>query len=67
MRTHSRQFVNELGNTIIVRVNEEKRHGMPGILLYVAGPDSDTELFITRQEAMEVLEGLSKVLKPGRR
>jgi hypothetical protein len=67
MRTYSRQFVNEEGNTISLRVNEEERHGSKGILIYLAGPDSDTELYITPQEAAELLEGLSRVARPKRR
>jgi hypothetical protein len=66
MATYSRQFSNELGNTIIVQVSDEVRHGVKGIRLYIAGPDSDSENFITRQEAVEVLEGLSKIMKPKR-
>jgi hypothetical protein len=67
MRIYSRQFVNELGNTITLRVSVEERHGTKGISIYIAGPDSDTENFVTSQEAVELLEGLSKLLKPKRR
>jgi hypothetical protein len=67
MKVYSRQFVNELGNTVTLRVSEEMRHGVKGIVIYVAGPDSDTESFVTSQEAVELLEGLSKLLKPKRR
>jgi hypothetical protein len=66
MATYSRQFINELGNSISVQVSDEMRHGIKGVRIYIAGPDSDTENFITRQEAVEVLEGLSKILKPKR-
>ncbi len=64
---YSRQFANELGNTIILQVKEEKRHDVSGVFVYIAGPDSDTELFVTRQEAVELLEGLYKVLKTKKR
>jgi hypothetical protein len=67
MKIYSRNFVNELGNTITVRVSEEMRHGMKGILIYMEGPDSEMENFVTPQEAVELLEGLSKLLKPRRR
>ena len=67
MKIYSRNFVNEEGNQIIVRISEETRHGMKGILIYLAGPDSEMENFVTPQEAVELLEGLSKILKPRRR
>lgn len=63
----SNRFRNEKGNDIYMRASEEPIHGIPGILLYVAGPDSDTEMHITRQEGIELFMLLSKLLKPGRR
>jgi hypothetical protein len=66
MATYSRQFINELGNTIQVLVSDEMRHGIKGIRIYIAGPDSETENFVTPKEAVELLEGLSKILKPKR-
>jgi hypothetical protein len=67
MKTYSRRFVNEQGNTIILNVSEEERYGQKGIRIYIAGPDSETENFVTPMEAVELLEGLSKLLKPKRR
>lgn len=66
-RSITKRFTNERGNEIYVRANEEPLHGVPGVLLYVAGPDSDTEMHITRQEALELMLLLSKILKPGSR
>jgi hypothetical protein len=63
----SNRFRNEKGNDMYVRVSEEPIQGVPGFLLYVAGPDSDAEIYVTRQEALELMTLLSKVLKPGRR
>jgi hypothetical protein len=63
----SHRFRNEKGNDIYIRINEEPIQGVPGLLLYVAGPDSDTEMHITRQEGIELSLLLSKLLKPGRR
>jgi len=63
----SNRFRNEKGNDIYLRVSEEPIQGDPGILLYIAGPDSDTEMHITRQEGLELLTLLSKFLKPVRR
>lgn len=66
MRTYSHQFVNELGNRVSVRVHEETRYGAPGVVLHVGGPDSEGEFFVTRQEALELLTGLTRVLKTHR-
>lgn len=63
----SNRFRNENGNDIYVRVTEEPIQGVPGILLYIAGPDSDAEMHITRQEGIELLEVLSKLLRSRRR
>lgn len=67
MLTYSRQFQNELGNTITVRASAETVSGVPGILVAIIGPESDTELEVTRQEALELLEGISRVLNLKRR
>jgi hypothetical protein len=63
----SHRFRNEKNNDIYMRISEEPIQGVPGFLLYVAGPDSDTEMHITRQEGIELSLLLSKLLKPGRR
>ncbi len=62
----SNRFQNEKGNDIYVRASEESLHNVPGILLYIAGPDSDTEMHVTKQEAIELLAVLSKILKTRR-
>jgi hypothetical protein len=67
MKIYSRQFVNEKGDTVHMTVSEEVRHGIKGIRMYLEGPGSDVENFVTLQEAVELLEGLSKLLKPKRR
>ena len=66
MATYSRQFINEQGNSVFVQVSDEERFGVKGIRIYIAGPETDTENFVTRQEAVELLEGLSKLMKPKR-
>lgn len=63
----SNRFRNEKGNDIYARVSEEPIQGVPGVLLYLTGPDSDTEMHITRQEGLEIMALLSKILKPGSR
>ena len=63
----SNRFRNERGNDLYVRASEEPLHGIPGVLVYLAGPDSDAEMHVTKQEAIELFKILSKLLKPGRR
>ena len=62
MELKTREFTNELGNAIQVRVSQEEVSGVPGICIYMAGPTSMTELMITRQEAEVVLEELQQAL-----
>lgn len=59
---NSRVFVNELGNGIQLRVLEKDIEDIPGILIAIAGPTSDTELHITRGEAEILREQLCRVL-----
>src|SRR4051812_17769180 len=61
------RFTNELGNAIYARASEEPIGKTPGIVLYIAGPESDMEMHVTRQEALELYSLLSKLLKPARR
>ena len=61
------RFTNELGNEIYARVTEAPIGGVPGVILYIAGPDSDMEMHVTRKEAQELLALLSKSLKPSRK
>jgi hypothetical protein len=63
-RTFTNRFQNELGHDIYVRAAEKEVAGTPSVVLYMAGPDSDTELEITRNEALELYRLLEKVLKP---
>lgn len=60
------RFKNEKDEEIYVRVKEEPFLREPGVLLYVARPDSDAEMHITRQEAQELSRLLSSVLRGGR-
>ncbi len=62
----STRFRNEKGNDVYVRASEELVQGVPGVVLFVTGPDEDSEMQITRQEGIELLALLSKLLKPGR-
>lgn len=62
----STRFRNEKGNDVYVRASEESVQGIPGLVLFVTGPDEDSEMHITRQEGLELFALLSKLLKPGR-
>lgn len=63
----STRFRNEKGNDVYVRASEESVQGVPGIVLFVTGPDEDAEMHLTRQEGIELFALLSKLFKPGRR
>jgi|GEM_PF-6353058 len=60
------RFRNEKGEDIYVRAKEEPLLREPGILLYVARPDQDMEMHITKKEAQELSKLLSSILKSGR-
>jgi hypothetical protein len=63
----SHRFTNERGSEVYIRASEEPIQGVAGVLLYVTGPDTDTEMHVTRQEGLELLTLLSKLLKNARR
>jgi hypothetical protein len=58
-----KEFINELGNKIKVKVSEKEIDGVGGILIYISGPNSETENHVTKMEAEIILEGLIKILK----
>jgi hypothetical protein len=58
----SKTFTNELGNKISIEVLERVTNGVDGILIYIEGPTSNTEVHITRQEAQVLLKALRQVL-----
>ncbi len=62
----SSRFNNENGKEIYIRASEEPIHDVPGVLLYLTGPDTEAEMHVTRKEGVELLILLSKLLKPGR-
>lgn len=66
MKTYSRQFKNEHGDTVTIRTNEETRYGIDGVNVLVGGAEGDTEFFVTKQEAVELYEALGALLKRGR-
>lgn len=55
-------FTNELGNEIEVSVTEKEIDGVDGVLIFIAGPTSDTENHVTRMEAEIIYRELGKVL-----
>lgn len=56
-------FVNELGNEIKLSVSEKEVDNVSGVLVSIAGPSSDTEVHITKEEAKVLLRELQEVLE----
>jgi hypothetical protein len=67
MALYTRRFKNELDNDIIVQVKDDSLKKVPSVSIYIEGPDSSSEMIITKAEALEVLEGLYSVLKGRKR
>ena len=63
MQTYEKKFTNERGNEIVVRVTEKETHGVPGVVIFIAGPISDTENHVTLLEAEVIHEELGRVIK----
>jgi len=59
---HEETFENELGNEILIQTEEAAIDGVPGVRLYIAGPSSNTEVRITRMEAVVLCEQLVELL-----
>lgn len=58
-----KKFINELGNEITVSVSEKEIDGVEGVLIFIGGPISSTEVHVTKEEAKVILEELSHVLE----
>lgn len=56
------QFTNELGNEITISVEEQEVAGVPGILMKLTGPTSESTNHITKKEAEILYQELSKAL-----
>ena len=63
MAIYTRRFQNEHGKDVTVQVKDDSLKAVPSVSIYIDGADDDTELIMTKAEALEVLEGLYKVLK----
>ncbi len=57
-------FSNELGNQVVVLVEDKELDGVKGILVSIEGPDSDMTSHITREEAVELHKALGDFLTP---
>lgn len=55
-------FKNELGNEIEVAVYSEEIAGVSGVMIFIRGPESDTENHVTKMEAEEIYKQLGKLL-----
>lgn len=62
METFEKQFKNELGNLIEVKVSPKEIDGVPGVIISISGPKSSTENHVTRLEAEILCEQLKKLL-----
>ena len=72
-----KNFINELGNPIVVKVygkkntgknyKTKKAHTFNGVTIFMAGPSSHTQLNITRREAVELNQCLKRALAPARK
>lgn len=63
---YEESFENELGNQILVETKEQEIDGIAGVRVYIAGPKSETELHITRMEAVVLCEQLMDLLTDNR-
>ena len=63
MHKQEKQFVNELGNSIKVKVSEIDIKGIKGVSILIAGPTSETENQITLIEAKIIHEQLGILLE----
>ncbi len=63
MAIYTRRFKNENDVDVTVQVKDDAMKKVPSVSIYIDGADDDTELIMTKAEALEVLEGLYKVLK----
>jgi len=55
-------FTNELGNQIELSVVEKEINGVDGVFISIAGPISNTELHITKEETRKLKEELETAL-----
>lgn len=62
MKKYEKIFKNELGNEIVVRVNENIIEGVKGVSIFISGPISETENNITLMEAEVIYEQLGNVI-----
>lgn len=60
---HEEKFVNEFGNNITVRISERDIRGVKGVMIFIAGPTSDTENQITLMEAEIIYKQLGLLIK----
>ncbi len=67
MAIDTRRFKNELEEAVTLQVKDDSLRKVPSIAVYLERPDSEAELLLTKAEALELLEGLYKVLKSKKR
>lgn len=63
MNIFEKDFKNELGNAIRVRVSSREIDGVEGVVISISGPASHTESHVTRLEAEVICEQLKFLLQ----
>lgn len=58
-----KKFINELGNEVTVSITEKSIKGVEGVLIFISGPTSDTEVLVTKKEAKVILQELSSLFE----
>lgn len=62
--TEEYSFKNELDNQITVDVYKKEIDNIPGVMIYISGPDSESENHITMKEAEMIYLGLKDIFDP---
>jgi hypothetical protein len=65
-RPNSEHFKNELGNDITLAVYDLPTDGVPGVMIFIRGPKSDTENHITLIEAEKLYDQLGDAISKSR-
>lgn len=58
-----KDFINELGNQIPIEATEKVINGVDGIFITIEGPNSKTEMHITRREAGVLTDLLNELMR----
>lgn len=62
MALHISRFRNESDEAVVLQVKDDALKKVPSVAVYIEREDSESELVLSKAEALELLEGLYKVL-----